>query len=76
MKLILLFLTTTLALLAQDSYSKGKIDMHGGSQDRYYNNYNSIGEYKDGGFRAPPVNMSKFLDRNSSKNETKSKDKK
>ena len=72
MKLILLFLALMLSLPAQDSYERGKIDMHGGSQD----SYNSIGGYKNGGFQYTPLNMSKLLDKNTTKNAVKNTTKK
>ena len=71
MKFILLISTILLILSAQGSYTQGKIDMHGGSQDKYYNNFNS-----NGAFRSSSTNMSKFLDRNSTKNITVDKVKK
>lgn len=66
MKTISILTTLTLSLLAQDSYSDKKIDMHGG-------NYNKIGDYSSGSFRNTRMDMSMFLDENSSKNITKQK---
>lgn len=61
MKNIFIILTITLNLCAQDP-EQAKIDMHGGM----YDNYNSIGGYKDGGFRKS-VQYSIFSDTNSTK---------
>ena len=68
MQIFTLLLTLSLTVIAQD-YPQGKIDMHGGK----YDNYNSIGGYKDGGFRKSYGNMSNFLDKNSSKTKEKKK---
>lgn len=68
MQIFMLLLTLSLTLVAQD-YQQGKIDMHGGK----YEKYNSIGGYKDGGFRRPYENMSKYLDKNSSQTKEKKK---
>ena len=62
MQIFTLFLTLSLTLLAQN-YPQGKIDMHGGQFD----NYNSIGGYKDGGFRKQGFSMTSFLDKNTTK---------
>ena len=62
MKSLFIFLTITLNLIAQN-YQQGKIDMHGGK----YDNYNSIGGYKDGGF-GNTKGLSMYLDKNSTKN--------
>ena len=72
MKYFLLISLSLLSLFAQETYQKGKIDMHGGSQDNYFNNYNNRGSYKDGGFKNSSMNMSKFLDKNTSKNSRQS----
>lgn len=66
MKTVLILTTLTLSLLAQNTYSDKKIDMHGG-------NYNNIGGYSSGSFRNSGMDMSMFLDKNSSKNMTKQK---
>lgn len=63
MKTILFLLTISSLVLSQE-YEKAKIDMHGGKFD----NYNSIGGYKGGGFRSAPTNLTSFLDKNSTKN--------
>ena len=64
MKIILTFLITLFTLIAEETYTKGKIDMHGGSQEGYYNNYTNK-KYK--GFTNSKIGMSKFLDKNTSK---------
>ena len=69
MQIFMLLLTLSLTLVAQD-YQKGKIDMHGGQFD----NYNSIGGYKGGGFRQAFSSMSKHLDKNTSKTKEKTKE--
>ncbi len=66
MKIILFLLTLSSFIIAQDNYQKAKIDMHGGQFD----NYNSIGGYKDGNFRKP-MDMSMYLDKNSTKTKEK-----
>ena len=71
MKSLFFFIIPVLFLNAQETYQKGNINMHGGHQDGYFNNYNSIGGYKDGGLRNRRMNMSMFLDNNSSKNTNK-----
>lgn len=65
MKFFIVLGVSLLSLLAQEKYVQGKIDMHGGSQDKYYNNFNSISSYRDGEFQKSPSNLSKFLDKNS-----------
>ena len=64
MKILFIASLLFISLFAQDAikYQQGKIDMHGGKFD----NYNSIGGYKDGDFRKQAMNLSKFLDKNSS----------
>ena len=59
----LIFILGISSLLTALQYQKGKIDMHGGEFD----NYNSIGGYKDGRIRKIPFGMSQFLDKNSTK---------
>lgn len=68
MKSLFFFIIPVIFLNAQETYQKGKIDMHGGHQDSYFNNYNSIGGYKDGGLRNSRISMSMSLDNNNSKN--------
>lgn len=67
MKLFIIFGLSLLYLNAQETYTKGKIDMHGGSQEKYYNNFNSMTSYKDGALKKSPSNLSNFLDKNSTK---------
>jgi len=64
MKFILIVITLTCSLLAQNAYSDKKIDMHGG-------NHNSLTGNSSGGFRSTSMNMSMFLDKNTSKSMTK-----
>ena len=71
MKFLFLFIIPVLFLSAKETYQQAKIDMHGGNQDDYFNNYNSIGGYKDGRLRNNEMSMSMFLDNNSSKNTNK-----
>ena len=59
----LIFLLGLSSFLTAQEYQKGKIDMHGGK----FNSYNSIGSYKDGGFRKQSFGMSNFLDKNNTK---------
>ena len=66
MKTVLFLLGLSPFILAQE-YQKGKIDMHGGKFD----NYNSIGGYKDGGFRKNSRNFSRLFDKNDSKKNQK-----
>ncbi|MFT5662034.1 MAG: hypothetical protein ACI9TV_002682 [Sulfurimonas sp.] len=66
---ILLFLLILNPFLQAQEYQQGKIDMHGGQ----YDNYNSIGGYKDGGFRKSHGNISNFLDKNTTKTIEKKK---
>ena len=65
MKTLWTLLLLSSSIFAQDAikYQQGKIDMHGGEFD----NYNSIGGYKDGNFRNASSNLSRFLDKNTSK---------
>lgn len=75
MKLLFTLLTLTYTLLAQDTYSSGKIDMHGG-QNSSFGSYKSNG-YTNGGFRSSTRSMSSFLDKNASKkNHSKKSDSK
>ncbi|MDQ7044614.1 MAG: hypothetical protein Q9M32_01685, partial [Sulfurimonas sp.] len=53
-----------LTLIAQETYTQGKIDMHGGSQEAYRSNFTSFGT---AGFRNSRADMSKFLDKNTTK---------
>ncbi|MBC8238009.1 MAG: hypothetical protein H8E76_07235 [Helicobacteraceae bacterium] len=64
MKILFIISLFLISIFAQDAvkYQKGKIDMHGGKFD----NYNSIGGYKDGNFRYQSMNLSKLLDNNTS----------
>ena len=71
MKIFTLLLTLSLSTLIAQEYQKGKIDMHGGN----HTNYNSIGGYKDGGFRKQTLGMASFLDKNTSKKRLKKKTK-
>ena len=66
MKFLIVFGVSLLSLLAQEKYVQGKIDMHGGSQDKYYNNFNTTSSYQNGEFKKSPSNLSRFLDKNSS----------
>lgn len=65
MKVLYITLLFCISIFAQDAikYQKGKIDMHGGKFD----NYNSIGGYKDGNLRYQSMNLSKILDNNTSR---------
>ncbi|PHQ92694.1 MAG: hypothetical protein COB42_00835 [Sulfurimonas sp.] len=62
MKIVLIFLVTLVSLIAEETYTQGKIDMHGG--DNSYNDYTNK-NYK--GFSNSRIDMSKFLDKNTSK---------
>ena len=62
MKILFILPILTIYIFAQE-YERGKIDTHGGK----FNNYNSIGGYKDGGIKFNGNNLSKFLDSNTSK---------
>ncbi len=68
MKYLILSIFICLNLTAQNYTNDKKIDMHGG-------NHSSLGGYSSGGFRTQGMNMSAFLDKNSSKTiqQTKSK---
>jgi hypothetical protein len=64
MKTLWTLLLLSSSIFAQDAikYQQGKIDMHGGK----YDNYNSIGGYKDAKLRYQSMNLSKLLDNNTS----------
>lgn len=59
----LIFLLGLGSFLVAQQYQQGKIDMHGGKFD----NYDSIGGYKDGGFPKQSFRMTNLLDKNSTK---------
>ncbi len=63
MKSIFIICMISSVIFAQEEYKQGKIDTHGGQFD----NYNSIGGYKGGGFRKEAITRPSFLDKNSSK---------
>ncbi len=58
------FLLTLNSFIFSQNYEEVKIEMHGSKFD----NYDSIGGYKDGGFRRNGVNLSGYLDKNDTKN--------
>ena len=65
MRFMIVFIVLYTSLSGQNAYSDRKIDMHGGNTN-VYDNYNSIGGYKDGGFRKS-LERSMLLDKNSTK---------
>ncbi|MDF1875967.1 hypothetical protein JHD48_09490 [Sulfurimonas sp. SAG-AH-194-I05] len=58
-KIFILFLLT-LSSFAQENYTTGKIDMHGGKESNY-------GSFTSSKFGNNTMNMSAFLDTNASK---------
>ncbi len=68
MKIIFFLLILNSFILSQE-YQKGKIEMHGSKFD----NYNSIGGYKDGGFRRVGMSATDYLDKKSTKKSATSK---
>lgn len=71
MKSLFIMFFLFLSLSAQESYTQGKIDMHGGKDT-----YGSFSTRNYGNFSTSPMNMSQFLDKNLSKNSPQTKVKK
>ena len=63
MKLLLILSLVILALIAEENYTQGKIDMHGGN----HNSYGSGGSFNKGGFRNSLMDMTKIVDKNATK---------
>ena len=66
MKIVILILVFSSSIFSQE-YEKGKIDMHGGK----FESYKRVDSYKNNSF-SKPVDLSKLLDINSTKNIKKS----